>query len=96
MTESLSQLSITWRVNTAEHIVEKLNIPEDLIRCPAITLLEMMLMMMVIMMMMAIKTRIPQHETENMKELQKLSITSYLESQVKMSVLSCPVLSCPP
>ena len=27
------QLSITWRVNTAEHIVEKLNIPEDLIRC---------------------------------------------------------------
>jgi len=26
------QLSITWRVNTAEHIVEKLNIPEDLIR----------------------------------------------------------------
>merc|ERR1712088_650303 len=29
---SKCQLSITWRVNTAEHIVEKLNIPEDLIR----------------------------------------------------------------
>ncbi len=26
------QLSITWRVNTAEHIVEKLDMPEDLIR----------------------------------------------------------------
>jgi len=26
------QLSISWKVNTAEHIVEKLNIPEDLIR----------------------------------------------------------------
>lgn len=26
------QLSITWRVVTAEHIVEKLNMPEDLIR----------------------------------------------------------------
>ena len=26
------QLSISWRVVTAEHIVEKLNVPEDLIR----------------------------------------------------------------
>ena len=80
MTESLSQLSITWRVNTAEHIVEKLNIPEDLIRCPAITLLEMMLVMILVMMMMVMKTRTPQHETS--QELQKLPVTSYLESQV--------------
>ena len=30
------------------------------------------------------------------QELRKLPVTNYLESQVLMTLLSCPVLSCPP